>query len=185
MDSAVLGAGPVLSQGWLVPIVDVPCQSVLMEMWDEVGDFAQAFVAWGESMTKGYDAAHAAGRLPSQMVEADAARERWFSLVSPSLRARYVEAEKILLSGPPQGTKRQFCAEFDLSSRALEELLALHKIDWPLYNFEKDPMRVAVEKLVRDGLLKPREIVAELERQFPGAEMPHRNTVTQWKRRMQ
>ena len=64
-------AGPVLSADHVVPVVHVCGADILYDLWDEHGDFRTAFVLWAERLTAGYDAAYAAGALPSQVAEPD------------------------------------------------------------------------------------------------------------------
>lgn len=55
---------------WRGNAMQVPVPNYLMDAWDEAGSFAIAFCDTYETVTQGYDAAHAAGRLPHQLDEA-------------------------------------------------------------------------------------------------------------------
>lgn len=172
--------GGFLSPSFVVPIRKVPAERILWERWEAMGDFRSAFLSWADDLLAGYDGAVANGTLPTSHDLTPDEPEPEYADRKPG----YATLQTALAAGEGWKGGAALAREHDLARTVVYTVAERMGVTLEGPLARKNLMRVATEALVKDGVSQPRRILVELERQFPGEQLPLANTITTWKRRM-
>lgn len=155
---------------WTGTAMQVTVPNFLMDAWDASPSFAVAFCDTYEAVTQGYERAAAEGRLPTTHD------------VVPDEDKPTFELQKALLRGEGSLGGRVLAAKYGVARSTVHRDAA--ELGITVFT-AKGAARQIAEECFRDGETRPRVILAVIAERMPEAALPKRNTITQWRLRMQ
>lgn len=155
---------------WTGEAMIVPVPNFLQDAWEASPSFADAFVSVYQQITEGYDAAVAEGRIRHDgdvVVDED----------DPS-----IELKQALLRGEGRLGQSALATKYDVCRQTVTRVAGDMGISLQVPR-HKAASRALAEQMFRDGETRPRVILAVIaERGLPAVK---RNTITQWRLRME